>query len=191
MSRSGLLPCWGLACLAVTLPATPALAARAAATVENTARPVAPAPDGMVWIPGGEFSRGCEDPTREICGGSETMDDARPVHRAYVDGFWMDATEVTNRQFAAFVNATGYQTVAERKPRPEDYPGVPLEKLVAGSVVFLAPGRPVPLDDAMQWWRYVPGADWRHPDGPASTLDGRDEFPVVHVAYEDAAAFAA
>lgn len=147
-------------------------------------------PAGMVWIPGGEFSMGTDDPTNEVCGGSETMADARPVHRTQVGGFWMDAREVTNAEFARFIAATGYVTIAERKPRAEDYPGVPLEMLVAGSIVFTPPEQPVPLTNALAWWRYVPGANWKNPEGPGSTLEGRDHHPVVHVAYADAEAFA-
>ena len=111
----------------------------------------APAPEGMVWIPGGEFSMGSEDPMMG--------QDARPVHRVYVDAFWMDETEVTNEQFAAFVKATGYVTVAERTPRAEDFPGAPPENLVAGSVVFTPPAAPVPLDNHFQWWSYVQGRE--------------------------------
>jgi sulfatase modifying factor 1 len=159
-------------------------------TQENSGRPAGPTPAGMVWIPGGEFSMGTTDPTREVCGGPDTMDDARPVHRVYVDGFWMDATEVTNAEFARFVAATGYVTYSERQPRAEDYPGVPAEKLVAGSVVFTPPDHPVPLTDPLVWWSYVPGADWRHPEGPASNLKGREKHPVVHIAYEDAETYA-
>jgi formylglycine-generating enzyme len=118
------------------------------------------------------------------------MQDARPIHRVYVDGFWMDRTEVTNAEFARFVVETGYITVAERLLRPEDYPGVPLEKLVPGSAVFSPPPQSVDLNDALRWWRYVPGANWRQPSGPGSTLDGRDNFPVVHIAFEDAEAYA-
>ncbi|MBL9213965.1 MAG: formylglycine-generating enzyme family protein [Opitutaceae bacterium] len=161
-----------------------------APTVENRGPAPGPAPAGMVWIPGGEFSLGTDDPTREICGGPDPMPDARPIHRVYVDGFWMDATEVTNEEFARFVAATGYVTLAEKQPRPEDYPGAPPELLVAGSVVFTPPDRPVPLDHALAWWSYVPGADWRHPEGPGSSLEGRERHPVVHVAYEDAEAYA-
>jgi formylglycine-generating enzyme required for sulfatase activity len=116
--------------------------------------------------------------------------DARPIHRVYVDGFWMDQTDVTNDQFAKFVEATGYVTVAERKPRAEDFPGAPPENLVAGSVVFSAPGHPVPLNDHFQWWSYVKGANWRHPKGPGSDLKAREKYPVVHIAYEDALAYA-
>ena len=140
-----------------------------------------PAPDGMVWIPGGEFWMGCEN-----CG----MPDALPVHLVSVAGFWMDRTPITNQQFAAFVKATGYVTVAERRPDSEEFPGVPPDSLVPGSVVFTPPSRPVPLDDYSRWWRYVPGANWRHPEGRASTLAGRDRHPVVHIAWEDAAAYA-
>jgi formylglycine-generating enzyme required for sulfatase activity len=107
-----------------------------------------------------------------------------------VDGFWMDRTEVTNRQFAAFVRATGYVTVAERELDPKDFPGVPSEKLVPGSVVFTPPKGPVPLDDFLAWWSYVPGASWRHPEGPNSSVEGRDEYPVVHVSFGDAQAYA-
>jgi formylglycine-generating enzyme required for sulfatase activity len=145
----------------------------------------------MVWIPGGEFSMGAADPTGTDANavGMHATDDSRPIHRTYVDGFWMDATEVTNRQFAAFVQATGYLTAAERTPRAEDYPGAKAEDLVAGSVVFSPPHHPVPLDDAYQWWSIVPRADWRHPTGPESSIDGREQFPVVHIAYEDAVAY--
>jgi formylglycine-generating enzyme required for sulfatase activity len=146
----------------------------------------------MVWIPGGEFSMGAQDPSgidNNLVGMHATAD-ARPIHRVYVDGFFMDRTDVTNRQFAAFVNATGYITVAERTPRAEDFPGVRPENLCAGGVVFSAPDHPVPLTDHLQWWRYVKGADWRHPSGPESSIAGRDNYPVVQVAYEDAVAYA-
>lgn len=149
-----------------------------------------PAPAGMVWIPGGEFSMGARDPRGDLCGGSESMDDARPIHRVRVDGFWMDRTEVTNAEFAQFVAATGYVTVAERVPRAEDFPGVPATMLVAGSAVFTPPAGPVPLTHVLAWWTYVPGASWRHPAGPGSDLQGREHHPVVHVAYEDAATYA-
>ena len=97
---------------------------------------------------------------------------------------------MTNQQFSRFIQATGYVTVAERKPRAEDFPGAPPENLVAGSVVFAAPSHPVPLNDHFQWWAYVHGADWRHPTGPGSSIKGRDNYPVVQVAYEDAQAYA-
>ena len=148
------------------------------------------APEGMVWIPGGEFSMGIEDPRSHAEGGMQSMEDARPIHRVYVDGFWMDRTDVTNEEFARFVRATGYVTVAERKPRAEDFPGAPPENLVAGSVIFTPPDHPVALNDYYQWWSYVPGANWRHPQGPGSSIRGREKYPVVHIAYEDAEAYA-
>jgi formylglycine-generating enzyme required for sulfatase activity len=163
-----------------------------APTVANTRSAPGTAPPGMVWVPGGEFSMGAAEPAghdgNEV--GMQATYDSRPVHRVYVDGFWMDATEVTNRQFAEFVQATGYVTVAERTPRAEDFPGAPPENLVAGSVVFSPPDHTVPLDTHFRWWSYVKGADWRRPLGPASRIDGYDEYPVVHVAYEDVLAFA-
>ena len=162
-----------------------------APTIVRTKNPPArQAPAGMVWIPESEFSMGCLDPTSDVCGGNEPMFDARPIHRVHVSGFWMDATAVTNEQFARFVAATHYVTVAEKPPRPQDFPGVPTADLVAGSVVFSSPDRPVPLGNPLAWWRYVPGADWRHPEGPGSTLVGREKHPVVHVAYDDAEAYA-
>jgi formylglycine-generating enzyme required for sulfatase activity len=103
----------------------------------------------------------------------------------------MDSTEVTNAAFAAFVTSTGYVTVAERPLDPALFPGVPRDRLVPGSGVFVPPGHPVALDDANQWWKYEPGANWRHPLGPASTIDAHPRDPVVQVAYEDAAAYAA
>jgi sulfatase modifying factor 1 len=161
-----------------------------AATIEDRAAPPSAAPEAMVWIPGGEFSMGAEDPRHDAHGGPDPMTDARPIHRVRVDGFWMDRTEVTNAQFARFVRATGYLTVAERTPRAEDFPGAPPQNLVAGSIVFAAPSRPVPLDSHFRWWSYVPAASWRHPLGAGSDLQGRDRYPVVHVAYADAEAYA-
>jgi formylglycine-generating enzyme len=159
-------------------------------TIENSAKPEANNPAGMAWIPGGEFSMGSKDPRSLPDGGREAMEDARPIHRVYVDGFWMDKTDVTNAQFARFVKATGYVTIAERKPNANDFPGVPIEKLVAGSLVFTPPPNPVSLDDYSQWWSYVPAANWRHPLGPKSSIVGKPNDPVVQVAYDDAAAYA-
>jgi formylglycine-generating enzyme required for sulfatase activity len=135
----------------------------------------------MVWVAGGSFWMGSDDPS---------LADARPVHRVRVDGFWIDRTEVTNRQFDRFVRATGYVTVAERFPDPKQFPGAPAELLVPGSIVFTPPAGPVSLDTPLAWWRYVPGADWRHPEGPRSTIEGKDDHPVVHVCWDDAVAFA-
>ena len=159
-------------------------------TVLNHSNPPGKAPQGMIWIPGGEFSMGANDPPDMDDVGMKATTDGRPIHRVYVDGFFMDKTDVTNGEFAKFVKATGYVTVAERKPRQEDYPNAPPENLVAGSVVFSPPDHPVPLNDHFQWWSYVRGADWRHPEGPSSNIKGKDAYPVVQVAYEDAAAFA-
>src|SRR5688572_6317470 len=160
-------------------------------TIENKVPPPATTPEGMVWIPGGEFSMGARSPmdSGDLVGMQATTD-SRPIHRVAVEGFWMDATEVTNEQFARFVKATGYVTVAERKPTAEDYPTAPPEDLTAGSVVFAPPDHAVPLNDHFQWWAFVDGADWRHPSGPKSSIEGREKFPVVHIAYDDAVAYA-
>jgi len=159
-------------------------------TVANSVQQGSRAPAGMVWIPGGEFSMGAMDPPASTEAGMHGAVDARPIHRVYVDGFWMDQTDVTNAQFERFVRATGYITVAERKPRAEDFPGAPPENLVAGSVVFSPPDHDVALDNHFQWWNYVPGANWRHPLGPNSDIKGKEDYPVVHVAYDDALAYA-
>jgi formylglycine-generating enzyme len=132
---------------------------------------------GMVWVPGAAFQMG-----------SDEFPDARPVHTVTVHGFWMDEHEVTNAQFAGFVNQTGYVTVAERPVNPDDFPGVPVDQLVPGSAVFTPPGQNVSLANPLQWWRYVTGASWRHPKGPKSTFQAQD--PVVHVCYQDAIAYA-
>lgn len=161
-----------------------------APTVANKNTPGGPAAQGMAWIPGGEFSMGAQDPPQGDQVGMQATVDSRPIHRVYVDGFWMDKTDVTNAQFAKFVKATGYITVAERKPKPEDFPGAPPGDLVAGSVVFSPPDHAVPLNDYYQWWAYVDGANWRHPLGPISSIQGEGDYPVVHVAYEDAEAYA-
>ncbi len=159
-------------------------------TVPNKGRPVDAAPPGMVWISGGEFSMGAQDPPDMNQVGMNAMRDSRPIHRVYVDGFYMDKTDVTNEEFAKFVKATGYVTVAERKPKAEDFPGAPPENLVAGAVVFSPPDHAVALNDQFQWWAYIHGANWRHPTGPKSTIIGKEKFPVVQVAYEDAEAYA-
>jgi formylglycine-generating enzyme required for sulfatase activity len=159
-------------------------------TIENAITPGGSAPAGMVFIPGGEFSMGTDNPMGEICGGPDPMLDAQPIHRVHVEPFWIDATEVTNRQFAEFVGATNYVTVAERPLRAEDFPGADPAMLVPGSVVFTPPSSAVPLSNVLRWWSYLPGANWRHPEGPKSTIDGRENHPVVHIAYEDAESYA-
>lgn len=159
-------------------------------TIENPVPQGIKVPDGMVIIPGGEFSMGAVNPVGLSDGGREDMYDARPIHRVRVSPFLMDATEVTNRQFEAFVNATGYVTIAEKKPTKEEFPDVPDEDLVAGSVVFTPPPGQVRLDNHLQWWSYIHGVNWRHPEGPASSLKGREDLPVVHIAWPDAVAYA-
>ena len=146
----------------------------------NPPTPPGPAPAGMVWVPGGTFWMGCVD-----CG----MPDAQPVHLVRVDGFWMDTSPVTNADFERFVRETRYVTVAERPLDPAQFPGVPAAKLVPGSAVFVAPPQVASLDNPMQWWRYVEGANWRRPEGPGSSLTARQDHPVVHVAWEDAVAY--
>jgi formylglycine-generating enzyme required for sulfatase activity len=135
----------------------------------------------MVWVPEGAF----------LMGSADYYPEERPVHRVSVDGFWMDEHAVTVAEFRRFVRATGHVTAAERHPDPAQYPGAALDVLVPGSLVFTQPEGPVDLSDPRNWWSWVPGAQWRHPEGPGSSIDGRDRHPVTHVAYEDAAAFAA
>lgn len=136
--------------------------------------------DGMVWIPGGTF----------VMGSETGQADERPLHEVTLDGFWIDQFEVSNEQFAKFTDATGYVTVSERKPDPKDFPGVPAENLVAGSIVFRPPpGDNLPLNNHMIWWEYVPGANWRHPEGKDSDLKGREKHPVVHISWFDALAY--
>jgi sulfatase modifying factor 1 len=162
-----------------------------APTIANTSKAPSTAPEGMVWIPGGEFSMGSEGKCDgKSCCSPATVADALPIHRVYVDGFWMDATDVTNAQFEKFVKATGYVTLAERAPTKEEFPTAPPENLVAGSVVFTPTSGPVSLDDHYQWWSYVKGANWRHPEGPQSDIKGKENYPVVQTAYPDAVAYA-
>ena len=142
--------------------------------------PPGPAPDGMAWIPGGAF----------LMGSDRHYPEEAPAHRVAVDGFWIDRTTVTNRDFARFVKATGHVTVAERPASADDYPGAKPELLVPSSVVFQQTSRPVDLRNPYNWWTYVAGADWRHPRGPGTSIAGLWDHPVVHVAFEDAAAYA-
>jgi formylglycine-generating enzyme required for sulfatase activity len=135
----------------------------------------------MVSIPGGTFRMGSNDHYVE----------EQPVHRVTVDAYRIDAHQVTNRQFAEFVAATGYRTVAERPLDPAAYPGAPAVNLVPGSLVFTRTPGPVDLRHINLWWTWTPGASWRHPEGPGSSTAGREDHPVVHVAYEDAATYAA
>jgi formylglycine-generating enzyme required for sulfatase activity len=159
-------------------------------TVFDKPAGVSEVPAGMKFIDGGEFSMGGVNPVGMNDGGHEMMNDARPVHRVALHSFYMDATEVTNKQYAAFVKATGYVTVAEQKPTKDEFPDAPEENLVAGSLVFTAPPQKVPLNNYLQWWSYIKGADWRHPQGPQSNIVGKDNYPVVQVCWQDALAYA-
>lgn len=149
-----------------------------------------PAPPGMVWIPGGQFVMGTAEHT--------PYRHEQPAHVVKLDGFYMDETEVTNAQFREFVAATGYVTTAEKKPDWEELkkqlpPGTPKpadELLVPGALVFTPPTEAVPLTNPASWWRWVPGANWKQPEGPDSNLDGRENHPVVHVSWDDAVAYA-
>src|SRR3954454_13342775 len=147
----------------------------AALTSNTSPRP------GMVWIPGGAYRMGS----------NYFYPEERPVCRVSVDGFWMDRTPVTNAEFAAFVEATGYMTFAELTPNAADYPGARPEMLRPGSLVFVQPPHRVDRRTITNWWVYVFGADWRHPKGVESSNKGLEEHPVVHVTYSDAAAYAA
>ncbi|MCC6426163.1 MAG: formylglycine-generating enzyme family protein [Phycisphaerales bacterium] len=176
-------PVWASAGQPTTAPATPP------APVSPDTKPQSPS--GMIWIAPGEFVMGTDDPN--------SMANERPAHRVKVSGFWMDEHAVTNAQFRRFVEATRYQTTAERKPDWEELkkqvpPGTPKPDdadLVPGSLVFTPPATPVPWNDLAGWWKWVPGADWRHPDGPESNIEGKDNHPVVQVSWDDAIAYAA
>ncbi|MEJ6979626.1 formylglycine-generating enzyme family protein [Pedobacter sp. P351] len=144
---------------------------------------------GMVYIPGGQFMMGADN--------DQASKDEYPKHKVIVNAFWMDEHEVTNEQFAKFVEATGYVTTAEQKPDWEQLkkqlaPGTPKpdeSQLVAASLVFTPPAEKVELNDYSQWWSWVPGASWKHPEGPESSIKGKENFPVVHVSWDDAMAY--
>jgi formylglycine-generating enzyme len=136
---------------------------------------------GAVLVPGGAFRMGSD----------RFYPEEAPVRTVAVPDLWVDQHPVTNAEFRRFVTATGHVTVAERPPDPRDFAGAEAADLVPGSLVFRATAGPVPLDDWTRWWHWVPGADWRHPEGPGSTLHGRERHPVVHVGHEDATAYAA
>lgn len=143
-------------------------------------RPGRPPARGMVWVPGGCF----------LMGSDHHYPEEAPAHPAEVQGFWIDRAPVTNAQFLRFMKATGYRTQAELPVDPLLYPGATAEQLQPASIVFRAPAQPVPLSDPHRWWHYVPGAHWRHPEGPGSSIKGREQHPVVHVTHADAEAYA-
>ncbi|RYY17152.1 MAG: formylglycine-generating enzyme family protein [Chitinophagaceae bacterium] len=146
--------------------------------------------NGMVWIEGGQFTMGAAD--------KQGRQDEYPQHTVQVSGFWMDITEVTNAQFGAFTRATGYITTAEKKPDweeikkqvPAGTPKPPDSVLVPSSLVFVASQSPIPLHDASQWWQWTNGANWKHPRGPGSNIIGKENYPVVHISWDDANAYA-
>lgn len=139
-----------------------------------------PAPhDGMVWVPSGAFQQG-----------DTIYPEEGPLTKTHVKGFWMDRHEVTNGEFAAFVRATGYVTEAERPLDPKTHAGLPLDMLVPGAMVFFMPKEVQSMEDISQWWRFVPGANWRHPAGPDSSIVGKENYPVVEVTEADARAYA-
>ena len=151
------------------------------ATIERAPTPAStPSLSGMAWIAEATF----------VMGSDRHYPEEAPAHRAHVDGFWMDTHAVTNRDFKRFVEATGYVTVAERPADAADYPGADPAMLLPASVVFVKAPRALDMSDHYQWWRYVRGADWRHPGGPGTSLQGLWEHPVVQVAFEDAEAYA-
>lgn len=147
-------------------------------------------PAGMAWVPGGEFLMGSDSRLAQP--------NEKPAHQVSVGGFWMDVTHVTNQEFAAFVEHTGYVTTAERKPDwetikvqlPAGTPRPPDDVLVPGAMVFTGTSAPTSLSNYWQWWTYVPGANWRHPQGPGSSIEGKSDHPVVQIGYEDVLAYA-
>jgi formylglycine-generating enzyme required for sulfatase activity len=134
----------------------------------------------MVWVPGGTYRMGSD----------EHYPEEAPAHRVTVDGFWMDRYPVSNQRFARFVSETGHATFAEIVPTRDAYPNALPEMLYAGSLVFVRPPGPIDTREPLDWWRYVRGADWRHPQGPSSSIAAKDRHPVVHVTFGDAEAFA-
>jgi formylglycine-generating enzyme len=148
-------------------------AAHAATTGSST-------PDDMVEVPGGRFRMGSD----------RHYPEEAPTRQVEVGSFRMERTQVTNRQFSSFVDDTGYLTVAERPMDPAQFPGAPQENLAPGSLVFTMTSGPVDLRHLSQWWTWTPGASWRHPFGPTSSTSGLEEHPVVHIALEDADAYA-
>lgn len=148
--------------------------------VKSGAEAAAPPFENMVWIPGGEF----------MMGSDKHYEEEAPAHKVKVDGFWMDKYQLTNEEFRKFADDTGYVTFCEKPANPDDYPGALPELLNPASVVFVKPAGRVDLRNHYNWWIYVPGADWKHPFGPETNIDGKDRHPVVHLAYTDVEAYA-
>jgi sulfatase modifying factor 1 len=149
-------------------------------TLTTPLHPGRPPARDMVWIPGGSF----------LMGSNDHYPEEAPAHKVKVNGFWIDQYPVTNAQFQKFAKATGYVTTAERPANPEDYPGADPALLQPASIVFTPPQSRVEMDNHYNWWNYVRGANWRHPEGPGSNIKGREKHPVVHVTFEDALAYA-
>ena len=151
-------------------------------------------PAGMVLLPGGEFEMGSRELTATSCPileGMRLVPDAQPLHKVVLSPFWVDETEVTNEQFARFVKVTGYVTIAERGPTESELPDVPAEARSPGGAVFTPPKKGTEINDSYQWWQFVKGANWRHPEGPGSSIIGRENHPVVQITFADAQAYAA
>src|SRR5260370_4202425 len=193
-AQLALLPC-GLLGLVSKLLVSSVTMASPNATGSNPNEPsrgqtLKQAPPGMVWIPGGTFLMGTND--------KESFPNERPAHFVQVQGFWMDEHDVTNAEFSKFIEATGYVPTAEHKIDWEDLkkelpPGSPKPDdtaLAPGALVFTPTSGPVPLNDVSVWWRWVHGANWRHPEGPASSINGRENHRVVQLSWYDAVAYA-
>ncbi|MCU0417457.1 MAG: formylglycine-generating enzyme family protein [Cytophagaceae bacterium] len=173
-----------------TTPLTSIPAGTFGETVLNTLDIPSPSKNNMVFIPGGVFYMGTLAANESLCSVKGITNDAVPIHPVYVDAFWMDTHEVTNAEFARFVEATGYVTIAERRLDEKEFPDLSEEERKPGSVVFMPPSKPISLDSYMQWWAFVYGANWKHPLGPNSSIEGKEMEPVVHIAWEDAQAYA-
>ena len=179
MTRRDWLAAVAIAVTALAVIAIPRLTTtdRSAHLCLNPSTPAAH--DGMVWVPAGTFAQG-----------DTVYPEEGPIASAHVNGFWMDRHEVTNGEFAAFVSATGYVTEAERALDPATHPGLDADLLKPGAAVFIMPKEVNGMEDISQWWRFTPGASWRHPAGPGSTIADRANFPAVEVTHADALAYA-